>query len=48
MVWVTLGVRVTDKVSIEASWVHASHARLFNKNQNPGLDVIGGRVNIKI
>lgn len=45
---IALGVRVSKKVSVEASWVHVSHARLFNSKQNPGLDIIGGRVNIKL
>jgi hypothetical protein len=35
---------VTDKVSIEASWVHISHARLFNSRQNPGIDMMGLRL----
>ncbi len=42
-----VGVVLSDKVDLEASWVHVSHARLFNSEQNPGLDVIGLRLNLK-
>ena len=37
------GVRVTPRVSAEASWVHVSHAQIFGP-QNPGLDTIGVRL----
>ena len=40
-----VGARVTDKLSVEASWVHISHARLFNGAQNPGIDMMGVRLN---
>ncbi len=40
-----IGVRVNDRVSVEASWVHMSHAQLFGR-QNPGIDNVGVRVNI--
>lgn len=43
-----LGVQVSERVSVEASWIHASHARLFSKSQNPGLDQIGVRLNISL
>ena len=39
-----LGARVSDRLGIEASWVHISHARLFNSQQNPGIDMMGVRV----
>ena len=39
-----IGVRVNDRVSVEASWVHMSHAQLFG-HQNPGIDNVGVRVN---
>lgn len=42
-----VGVQVDDRASIEASWVHLSHAQLFG-NQNPGLDSIGIRLNWKL
>jgi lipid A 3-O-deacylase len=41
-----LGVAVNDRVSIEASWVHLSHAQLFSA-QNPGLDTIGVRLSYR-
>ena len=40
-----IGFQATEKVSIEASWVHMSHAQLFGR-QNPGIDNIGMRVNV--
>ena len=39
-----IGVRLNDRVSAEASWVHMSHAQLFG-HQNPGIDNVGVRVN---
>ncbi|HEY0129822.1 MAG TPA: acyloxyacyl hydrolase [Allosphingosinicella sp.] len=42
-----LGARISDRLSIEASWVHLSHAQLFGP-QNPGLDTIGVRLNFKL
>ena len=42
-----VGARLTDRVSLEASWVHLSHAQLFGP-QNPGLDTIGVRLNYKL
>lgn len=41
---IALGTKLSDKLSIEASWVHVSHARLFNSRQNPGIDMIGVRL----
>jgi hypothetical protein len=41
------GARLNDRMSIEASWVHLSHAQLFGP-QNPGLDTIGVRLNVKL
>ena len=41
-----VGARVSDRLSIEASWVHLSHAQLFGP-QNPGLDTIGVRLNYR-
>lgn len=43
-----LGYTLNDKVSVEASWTHVSHARLFNANQNPGIDMWGARINYKL
>jgi lipid A 3-O-deacylase len=42
-----LGVRVTDRASVEASWVHMSHAQLFG-HQNPGIDNFGVRLNLAL
>ena len=39
-----IGARVNDRVSVEASWVHMSHAQLFGR-QNPGIDNVGVRLN---
>ena len=39
-----IGAQVSDRVSVEASWVHMSHAQLFGR-QNPGIDNVGVRVN---
>ena len=33
-----LGYRFSDRVAIEATWVHLSHAQLFSR-QNPGMDI---------
>ncbi len=41
-----VGARLADRVSVEASWVHLSHAQLFG-GQNPGLDTIGVRLNYR-
>ena len=40
-----LGVRVSDRATLEASWVHMSHAQLFGR-QNPGIDNFGVRLNV--
>lgn len=41
-----LGARLGDRASVEASWVHLSHAQLFGP-QNPGVDTIGLRFNYR-
>ncbi|HEX6740317.1 MAG TPA: acyloxyacyl hydrolase [Sphingomicrobium sp.] len=41
-----IGAEVNDRLSVEASWVHMSHAQLFGR-QNPGIDNIGVRVNVR-
>ena len=40
------GVQLNDRLSVEASWVHLSHAQLFSP-ENPGLDTVGLRLNYK-
>jgi hypothetical protein len=42
-----VGYQANDRLSIEASWVHMSHAQLFG-DQNPGIDNIGVRVNWRL
>lgn len=44
---IALGVRVSERVAIEANWIHVSHARLFG-GQNPGLDIIGARLSLRL
>jgi lipid A 3-O-deacylase len=41
-----VGVRLSPRASVEASWVHLSHAQLFG-GQNPGLDMVGLRLNYR-
>lgn len=41
---IAVGTRINDRLSIEASWVHFSHAQIF-ATQNPGIDNIGVRLN---
>ncbi|WP_309602406.1 acyloxyacyl hydrolase [Sphingomonas sp.] len=42
-----IGFKASERMSIEASWVHLSHATLFGR-QNPGIDNIGARINFKL
>ena len=44
---VGVGAQVNDRLSIEASWVHMSHAQLFS-HENPGIDNLGVRLNLKL
>jgi lipid A 3-O-deacylase len=45
---IALGTAIAPRLSVEASWVHISNARLFNSQQNPGIDMIGVRANLKL
>lgn len=45
---VAVGARLSERLSLEASWVHISHAQLFNGSQNPGIDMMGLRLNWKL
>ncbi|QDM41256.1 acyloxyacyl hydrolase [Altererythrobacter sp. TH136] len=45
---IAIGLALAPRVSVEASWVHISNARLFNSQQNPGIDLIGVRANLKL
>jgi hypothetical protein len=44
---VAVGTRVNDRLSVEASWVHMSHAQLLS-HENPGIDNLGVRLNLKL
>lgn len=43
-----VGLAIAPRISVEASWVHISNARLFDSQQNPGIDMIGVRANLKL
>ena len=45
---IAIGYRVDERLSLEASWMHISQARLFNSQQNPGIDMIGARLNLRL
>lgn len=40
-----IGTEVNSRLSIEASWVHMSHAQLFGR-ENPGIDNLGVRLTL--
>ena len=42
-----VGARISDRMTIEASWVHLSHATLLG-GQNPGIDNIGARISFRL
>jgi lipid A 3-O-deacylase len=44
---VSLGTRINDRLSVEASWVHMSHAQLKGR-ENPGIDNLGVRLNLAL
>ena len=43
---IAIGARVSERVSVEASGVHISQAQIFNSQQNPGIDMMGVRLNL--
>lgn len=43
-----LGYRLTGRTSIEAHWMHISQGQIFDGQQNPGIDMIGARLNLKL
>ena len=45
---IAIGTNLSSRLSVEASWVHISNVRLFDRDQNPGLDMIGARVNWRL
>jgi lipid A 3-O-deacylase len=42
---VAVGTQINDRLSVEASWVHMSHATLFS-GENPGIDNLGVRLTL--
>ncbi|HKC04009.1 MAG TPA: acyloxyacyl hydrolase [Sphingomicrobium sp.] len=42
-----LGFRLNGRATVDASWVHMSHAQLFGR-QNPGIDNFGVRLNFEL
>ena len=42
-----LGMQVSRRFSVEASWVHMSHAQVFGP-ENPGIDNLGVRLNLRL
>ena len=40
-----VGTQINDRLSVEASWIHMSHAQLFGR-ENPGIDNFGVRLNL--
>jgi len=42
-----IGARINSRTTIEASWVHMSHAQIFGK-QNPGMDNLGVRLSFQL
>jgi lipid A 3-O-deacylase len=44
---ISLGMRLSTQIEVEASWIHISHGQIFNSRQNPGLDMWGVRLNWK-
>ncbi|QZD87275.1 acyloxyacyl hydrolase [Qipengyuania psychrotolerans] len=45
---IAVGVDLDDRWSVEASWVHISNAQLFDSEQNPGIDMMGLRLNYRM
>jgi len=44
---VGVGFQVSERVAVEAAWVHVSHAQLLGR-QNPGMDSIGIRLSWRL
>jgi hypothetical protein len=42
-----VGTKINNRLSLEASWVHMSHAQLFG-HENPGIDNLGVRLNLAL
>ncbi len=44
---IAVGWRITERLSLEASWIHLSHATLFSR-QNRGMDSMGLRAVVRL
>ena len=44
---IAIGAQLNRRLSVEASWVHMSHAQIFGP-ENPGVDNVGVRLNLKL
>ena len=42
-----IGVRIGSRATLEATWVHMSHAQIFSP-QNPGIDNFGVRASFRL
>lgn len=42
-----IGTQISSRATIEASWVHLSHAQIFGR-ENPGIDNIGLRLSLQL
>lgn len=42
-----IGARVAPRMTVEASWVHLSHAQVIG-GQNPGIDNLGVRLSLEL
>jgi hypothetical protein len=42
-----VGYQLSERLALEAAWVHLSHAQLFSR-QNPGMDSIGLRLTYRL
>lgn len=45
---VGVGYRVSEIASVEAHWMHISQGQIFDSQQNPGIDMMGVRVNLRL
>ena len=42
-----VGAKLSDRLTVEASWIHMSHGTLFG-GQNPGIDNLGMRLTVNL
>ena len=42
-----VGYQLSERMSLEATWVHLSHGQLFSR-QNPGMDSLGVRLSYRL